>query len=653
MAEMIRFNASAMIEAKAGDSKQPARISILAYSGGLMSPAGWSNVVIDLQGADVSGDVPILAGHQEELDAIAGQGRASIREGALYVDGILTDATTAGQKVIALGRSGVSLQASIGYSPQTKEYIRTGQSVQVNARTLKAGDEGLTIIRTGRLREVSLLPVGADATTHVSISARKGNQTMSTDNQVNTPVDNPLQAAWEAPGLSDPQRLRARYRALDVADANLCQEAEDLFLEACAAGTSPTQFDLQLTRVEARDGRLRAIRAERPKAPAIHSSTRDESPSIIEAAFARTCGLPDWQKTYSPQVCDGADRQFRGGLSLQELLLTCAESSGYSGGRRRITGGNLREILGFACGPMIRAAGTMSLPGLLSNVANKELLAGFTEEDQTWREIAAIKPVSDFKAVTSYRMLDNLEYEEVPPGGTIKHGTVSEESYTRQARTYAKMFALTRQDIINDDLGAFDDIRVRLGRGAARKFNGVFWAKFVNNSSFFTAARGNYISGGTTNLGTDYVGLELGLAAFRALRSATVAPATTGPLVGGAPTILLVPSELESNAIRLFAPIAAATAATVNVYSSRYRPVMVSQLSDNAYTGNSATAWYLFRNPAILAPMVVSFLDNVQTPVIDSADADFDQLGIQFRGYHDFGCDQAEWLCGVKSKGAA
>jgi len=28
-------------------------------------------------------------------------------------------------------------------------------------------------------------------------------------------------------------------------------------------------------------------------------------------------------------------------------------------------------------------------------------------------------------------------------------------------------------------------------------------------------------------------------------------------------------------------------------------------------------------------------------------------LGVQFRGYHDFGCDQAEYLAGVKSKGAA
>ena len=146
---------------------------------------------------------------------------------------------------------------------------------------------------------------------------------------------------------------------------------------------------------------------------------------------------------------------------------------------------------------MLRAAGAsvLSLPGILSNVANKQLLQGFMEEDQTWRAIAQTKTVTDFKAVTSYRMLDNMEYEELAPDGTMRHGQVGEESYTRQARTYAKMFSLTRTDIINDDLGAFDDLRSRLGRGAAKKFNKVFWTEFVNNSTFFTAARGNALLG--------------------------------------------------------------------------------------------------------------------------------------------------------------
>jgi hypothetical protein len=52
-------------------------------------------------------------------------------------------------------------------------------------------------------------------------------------------------------------------------------------------------------------------------------------------------------------------------------------------------------------------------------------------------------------------------------------------------------------------------------------------------------------------------------------------------------------------------------------------------------------------------PMVVSFLFGQQSPTVESTDADFDTLGILFRGYHDFGADKSEYLAGLKSKGAA
>ena len=53
-------------------------------------------------------------------------------------------------------------------------------------------------------------------------------------------------------------------------------------------------------------------------------------------------------------------------------------------------------------------------------------------------------------------------------------GTVAEETYTRQAKSYGKMFARTREKIIDDDMNAFDDIHDRLGGGVTRKLNSVF-----------------------------------------------------------------------------------------------------------------------------------------------------------------------------------
>jgi len=218
------------------------------------------------------------------------------------------------------------------------------------------------------------------------------------------------------------------------------------------------------------------------------------------------------------------------------------------------------------------------------------------------------------------------------------------------------MAAVTRKDIINDDLGAFDDMRNRIGRGGAQQLNRVFWTAFMNNASFFTSGRGNFISGSTTNLGTDGVGLQLALTAFRKLKS----PVTDGGkrvasnTVGGRPEILLVPPELEHVADKLYVGTnlsIGSAAGEENTHRNKYRPVICPWLSDADFAGNSTTAWHLLRNPRVMPAVVVSFLNGNETPTVESAEADFNTLGVQFRGYFDFGCDLAEYLCGIKSKG--
>jgi hypothetical protein len=77
--------------------------------------------------------------------------------------------------------------------------------------------------------------------------------------------------------------------------------------------------------------------------------------------------------------------------------------------------------------------------------------------------------------------------------------------------------------------------------------------------------------------------------------------------------------------------------------------VVVPQLENSNFTGYSATTWWMLPDPAILASAVVSFLNGVQTPVVESADADFNVLGIQLRGYHDFGVDMSEYLASVQA----
>ena len=479
-------------------------------------------------------------------------------------------------------------------------------------------------------------------------------------------------AAWDAVDIR-----AAHADALDSLDAELLAIEDDAPANVLAeakksarkglgdlkAKAARSRWNAEIYRAKAGEilanAKLTIVRGSRPTAPAIHASGRDTNGDVLAAAVCQRLGLKDLDKQFGEKTLDSAHREFRGRLGIQQLVIMAAASNGWTcrPGERLHTG-NLREALEYALPRRdIRASAgfsTLSLPGILSNIANKELLEGYMQEDNAWTEIAAVKSVPDFKQVTSYRMLDDMAYELLPKGGRIKHATTGEQSFTRQARTYAKMYSVTREDIINDDLGAFDALRDVIGRGAAMKLNDIFWTTFLDNGSFFTSGNSNYISGATTNLGADGVGLSLGVKAFREMRS----PSDDGrKRVGGPPpTILLVPPELEATAEALYQSrnVNAVKAGEANIHAGKYRPVVVPWLSDSAYTGYSSTAWYLFRAPnSAMAPIVVSFLDGVQTPTVETADADFDQLGIQFRGYHDFGVDKFETLAGIKSKGAA
>jgi phage major head subunit gpT-like protein len=298
----------------------------------------------------------------------------------------------------------------------------------------------------------------------------------------------------------------------------------------------------------------------------------------------------------------------------------------------------------------------MSLSGILGNTANKFLLMGFNAVESTWREIAAIRSVRDFKQVTSYRLTGGFTYDKVGPAGELKHATIDEMSYTNQAETYGKMFAITRTAIINDDLGALTDVPVKLGRGAALKLNNVFWATFLNNSTFFTIARGNAIEGVTVGVNDSRLNIEGLTRAETAFFNLTD---PDGDPVAVQPTLLLVPNALNATAASLMASTEYRDTTTntvfgvANPHAGKYRVVRSSYLSNPAYTGYSTTAWYILANPAELAVIEVAFLNGRQEPVVESADADFNVLGIQMRGYHDFGVSLQEWRAGVRAKGAA
>jgi hypothetical protein len=130
-----------------------------------------------------------------------------------------------------------------------------------------------------------------------------------------------------------------------------------------------------------------------------------------------------------------------------------------------------------------------------------------------------------------------------------------------------------------------------------------------------------------------------------------------GKPIGIMPAILLVPTALNAIGTQLYKSLELrdnttnAKTPVGNPHVGRFRVEVSRYLANAQYTGNSSKAWYLLAEPVDLPVIEVAFLNGQESPTIETAEADFNQLGIKMRGYHDFGVALQDPRGGVKSKG--
>jgi len=597
------------LQAADGESAPgPKKFRIVAYTGAPIRQ-GWSRepVVIDLAGMTLPSTIPIVIGHDYALGSILGQGVPSVQGGQLIVEGeILADSENARQ-VLALAEKGYQWQASVG--ADVGRHLKFGED-QATTANGQSHVGPVRIVRASTLRETSFVTLGADRSTAVSIAAEEVAEESSMAHDASeTPIEEPVvAAAVEAP-------------------ASVAVEAPKV--EAGSSDELKAQIEA-LTQKVSNMEKLTATRDERPAAPAVHVSKAPENQAaVIEASFALQGGLPQIEKFYDAKTLEAAAKVQRS-TSLGEVLVAAAEANGYDG-PRRLTASTLRPI-------MQAAWATHSIAGILSSTVNKFLLAGFNGVESSWRSISSVRSVNDFKTMTSYRLNGGMKFEKVANGGELKNAAASDESRTISADTYGIMTSVTRTDLINDDLGALTAVPQRIGRGGALALNDAFWTEFqAGHGSWYTSGRGNLES---TAGALSLANLKKLATKFRKLKDPDGNPVAVDP------RILLVPADLEIAAAEIMGSAllvgGSSAGPNVNVLAGRYQVVSTSYLT-------SAEDYYLVANPADLPAMEVAFLNGVQSPVVETAEADFNTLGVQMRGYFDFGVAKAEYLAGVKA----
>ena len=672
----IAMSGDVTIEAAAAEGKQPT-FSVVAYTGVAMPIAGYDMpVVVDLDGMTFGKSLVANLDHDQSKRVGNVTGK-TIADGQLTLSGTASAATAAQKEVVESSQNGFVWQASIEARPGEVSELPAGKAATVNGREV-AGPA--YIVRTSTLKGFAFVSHGADDNTVVSIAATAANLK---ENE----MDKKLKAWIEAMGfvvdeLSADQLagLTANYEGLTATPAKpiakpklgdaiearrLEQERVDAItqraLDACDA--RPYDIDkIKLLAEEAIEGkwtvekfRIELLESSVPVAHGVPGAMRDRglTSRVLEAAICMAGRLENHEKVFTDQELQAAHDRFKTGIGLRQIFLLGAEANGY---RSPYSGDMTIEVQRAAFGMTsprdIRAAGfsTLAIPNVLSNVANKFLRDGWNAVDQTPLRISSVRNVRDFKTITTVSLTGDLQFAKVGTSGEITHGTLGEETYTNKADTYARMLAITRTDIINDDLGALTSVPRKLGRGAMLMLNHIFWTEFLNNGAFFVSTNNNH----NEAVADMTVG---GLAATELIFMSQTDP--DGKPLGIQPSILLVPTALKwdtmtlMNSERLIDGTATGVQGDANIWRGRFTVESSPYMHNTAYTGYSAAAWYMLADPGVMPVIEIAALNGRVEPTIETADADFNVLGVQMRGYSDVGVNLQEYRGGVRADGGS
>jgi phage major head subunit gpT-like protein len=616
--DLIRTSAPITLKAARSASK-PTRISILAYTGGVMDVPYFGPLVIDLAGLKpLPAQLPLLADHDTRLDQIIGHGAPKLARGQLVINGTLVT-TEAAQLVTQLARDGLELRASVGVKPIQTRYIRKGETITVNSRTITAQGP-LMLVLKGQLAETSIVAVGADGTTSVSIAATRGNNMRKrlTDN---SPAADPN--VPDTGGSDDPATIE-RQRAAGV--MRVAQGNPEIAARAVAEG-----WDVQRTELE-------VLRASRPGSP-IPATAGAGLPSgppsqILACAALLHAGHHSVaEKSFGAEYCTrAADLRITSSIDMCRAALLL-EAQQIPRGRAEL----------------IRAAfSTSTLSGALEAATEREAMTAFREAPSAWRQIVKTRPSPDFREREGLRpYFKGGRLEQVGQDGEIKHAAIDKDSYAFKVETFAKMFAVTRQTIINDDIGAIFELLQELGRQANRSIADAVAALILANpDNFFHADNNNLISGADSALAVTGLGL-----AVKALREQTD---SDDKAIDVEPKTLLVPPALEATGRQVLASqgilIDGNDSAVVVPDGNPWKGI--ANLAVDARLAAEAAVWYLFADPNNVPAIVVSFLNGKEGPTVEQDDTDFNTLGRQFRCYIDYGVDDADPRGAVKSEGS-
>jgi hypothetical protein len=540
-------------------------------------------------------------------------------------------------------------QRSVGYRVLAALYVEPGESTVIGGKTFTATAARALRIATDWLpMEESVVPIGADPNSGI-----RSLPTQQPPQKEDTNMDPKLREILVSKGMSP--------SATD-------EEARVYFasLEKPAPAKVEPVNDEAKRELERRDGIAGAFKPyiDRDGVRALHDKAVAEKMTLDESRSALLKHLADASQSLGVRVTQSEDDQFRAnllaalqvraestikdakGLGLDaeaksraaqfrglSLLDMCKESLTRRG--LNVRGMDRLELVGRA---FTHSSGDFTY--LLESTARKVLLAAYATAPATWSQFCTRGELADYKTASRTKMSEAGVMTEVPAGAEIPEHSMTEGKETITLKSYGEIFSITRQAIINDDLGAFTRLPAAHARAWARTVNRLVYQKLLANAAMLDGIE--LFKGGHSNLDGStaaVTSVDTAAAVLRSLRSLIL---KQKDLDGTSPlnlplSIVLAPPTIEPYfAQAIFEGGRGSNNSAVDIVRLGLQLVADAEMENSSLTGYSAAAVYGFASPMDAAVIEVSFLDGNEAPRLE-VEQGFSIDGTKFKVAGDVG----------------
>ena len=601
-----------------------------------------------------SGAAPLLNTHgQYDLSDVIGVVESATLGRKSGTATVRFDSGVDGEEAFRKVREGILRNVSVGYRTYKTQEVAGGDA-QVS--TFRAVD--------WEPYEISIVPIGADAGAVTRSGGGMSNPCEFIQERAMDPKDvptttTPAPAPTPAPQPSaDGNRAAAdaeRARVLGIQRVGAKLKRAQTEIDAAINGN----VSLEAYRAQAVDAYAEAehipvqshVRVEAvPGQDNRDKWFRGATAWIIQRA-AQTANLEAYKKTplarsLGHDTLELDPGEFRG-MTLLDLARESLERNGVK--TRGMFG---QDVVGQAFTSRSAAQSTGDFPILLENVLYKNLLAQYATTPDTWRRFCATGSVTDFRPAKRYRLGTLGSLSALNELGEFTNKVIPDaERQSISASTKGNIIGLSRQAIINDDMGAFSQVATMFGRAAALSIevdvyallalNAGLGPNLSDNVKVFDAAHNNITVGAA--LGSNAIDLDR--VAMKKQKDVS-----GNELLDLVPTVLLVPAELEGQAKQInngqydFDALNTKNPWVPNKVAGVFRDIIG--------TGRlSGTRRYLLADPGIAPTIEVVFVDGQQQPFMDIHQA-WRVDGVEWKVRMDYGVNAVDFRGAVTNAGA-